>query len=73
VGPARDLAPDGTLVRLSPGTEINLRGRLPVARIGAAPVALTAAVDNLANALVTPQLGLPLPGRTVRFGIMVGG
>lgn len=73
VGPARDLAPDGTLVRLSPGTEINLRARLPVARVGAAPVALTAAVDNLANALVTPQPGLPLPGRTLRFGIMVGG
>jgi iron complex outermembrane receptor protein len=72
-GPARDLAPDGTLARLAPGTEVNLRARLPVAHIGKAPVALTAAADNLLNGLITPQLGLPLPGRTLRFGLMVGG
>ncbi len=73
VGPARDLAPDGRLARLSPGTEVNLRGRLPVARIVKAPLSVTAAVDNALNGLVTPQLGLPLPGRTVRLGLMLGG
>jgi iron complex outermembrane receptor protein len=31
----------------------------------------TAAVDNMANAVVLPQLGLPLPGRTVRIGLLV--
>lgn len=73
VGPARDLAPDGRLARLSPGTEINLRGRVPVAHIGKAALALTAALDNALNGLITPQLGLPLPGRTLRIGVMVGG
>ncbi len=73
VGPSRDLAPDGRLVRLSPGTELNLRGRLPVAHLGKAPLALTAALDNALNGLITPQFGLPLPGRTVRFGVIVGG
>ncbi|OSZ70560.1 hypothetical protein CAP39_06185 [Sphingomonas sp. IBVSS1] len=72
-GPARDLAPDGTLARLAPGAEVNLRARLPVAHIGKAPIALTAAADNIFNGLITPQLGLPLPGRTLRIGLMVGG
>lgn len=73
VGPAHDLAPDGRLVRLAPGTEINLRGRVPLGRIGTMPLALTAAVDNMLNGLITPQLGLPLPGRTLRFGLLLGG
>jgi iron complex outermembrane recepter protein len=73
VGPSRDLDPDGRLVRLAPGSEINLRGRLPVARIRGAQLALTAAVDNALNGLIIPQLGLPLPGRTVRLGLMLGG
>ena len=29
------------------------------------------AVDNLTNAFIEPQLGLPLPGRVVRMGIRV--
>lgn len=72
-GPARDLAPDGGVVRLPPGTEVNLRARLPVAHIAQAPLAFILAIDNLTNALITPQLGLPLPGRSVRLGLMVGG
>jgi len=72
IGPARDLDGDGSLARLPPGTEINLRARVPVARIGSARLSATAAVDNLTNALVLPQLGLPLPGRTVRIGLMLG-
>ncbi|WP_156255800.1 TonB-dependent receptor plug domain-containing protein, partial [Sandarakinorhabdus oryzae] len=73
VGPARDLAPDGTLARLQPGTELNLRARVPVLRLGQLPVSATAAIDNLTNAVVLPQLGLPLPGRGIRVGIIVGG
>jgi iron complex outermembrane recepter protein len=73
VGPARDLAPDGTLARLAPATEINLRARVPVTRLGQVPISATAAVDNLTNAVVLPQLGLPQPGRTIRIGIIVGG
>jgi iron complex outermembrane receptor protein len=73
IGPARDLAPDGTLARLAPATEINLRARLPVFRLGRAPVSATAAIDNLTNAVILPQLGLPQPGRSVRIGLLIGG
>ena len=73
IGPARDLAPDGTLARLAPATEINLRARVPVFRLGRLPVSATAAIDNLTNAVVLPQLGLPQPGRSIRFGLIVGG
>jgi iron complex outermembrane receptor protein len=73
IGPARDLDSDGTLARLPPATEINLRARLPVARIGTARLSATAAVDNLTNSVVLPQLGLPLPGRIIRIGLMLGG
>lgn len=73
IGPARDLAPDGTLARLAPATEINLRARVPVLRLGQVPVSVTAAIDNLTNAVILPQLGLPQPGRSVRIGLIVGG
>lgn len=73
IGPARDLAPDGRLARLAPATEINLRARVPVLRLGQVPISATAAIDNLTNAVVLPQLGLPQPGRSVRVGIIVGG
>jgi iron complex outermembrane receptor protein len=71
LGPARDLGIDGSLVRLPPATEVNLRARLPIACVDGARVSATAAVDNLTNAVLLPQLGLPLPGRTVRLGLML--
>ena len=73
VGPARDLAPDGSLARLAPATEINLRARVPVFRIGALAISATAAIENLTNAVILPQLGLPQPGRSIRIGLIVGG
>jgi len=73
IGPARDLAPDGTLARLAPATEINLRARVPVLRLGKVQVSATAAIDNLTNAVILPQLGLPQPGRSIRIGLIVGG
>ena len=73
IGPARDLAADGTLARLAPATEINLRARVPVLRLGKAQVSATAAIDNLNNAVILPQLGLPQPGRSIRIGLIVGG
>ena len=73
IGPARDLAADGALARLAPATEINLRARVPVLRLGKAQVSATAAIDNLTNAVILPQLGLPQPGRSIRIGLIVGG
>jgi iron complex outermembrane receptor protein len=71
LGPARDLDAAGALTRLPPATEVNLRARLPVACVHGARLSATAAVDNLTNAVLLPQLGLPLPGRTVRIGLLL--
>ncbi|WP_353218197.1 TonB-dependent receptor, partial [Sandarakinorhabdus sp.] len=79
IGPARDLgrdlaprpAPAGQLARLPPATEINLRSRVLLTRIGKTRLSATAALDNLLNAAVFPQLGLPLPGRTLRIGVLL--
>lgn len=72
IGPAVDLAPDGSKARLPPATEINLRLALPVIRFaGGRQMSLTAAADNLTDALIVPQLGLPLAGRTLRIGFRV--
>ena len=71
IGPARDLDSAGALTRLPPATEVNLRARLPVACLHGARLSATAAVDNLTNAVVFPQVGLPLPGRTVRLGLLL--
>ncbi|WP_017668386.1 TonB-dependent receptor [Sandarakinorhabdus sp. AAP62] len=73
IGPARDLAPDGRQARLAPATEINLRARIPVLRLGKLPISATAAIDNLTNAVILPQQGLPQPGRSLRIGLIVGG
>ena len=71
-GAAVDLAPDGGQARLPPSTEVNLRASVPAIRFaGGLQLSLTAAVDNLTDARVLPQLGLPLPGRTIRLGIRV--
>lgn len=72
IGPAVDLAPDGSEARLPPATEINLRLALPVLRFaGGRQLSLTAAADNLTDALILPQLGLPLAGRTMRIGFRI--
>ena len=71
VGGAVDLDADGARAVLPPGDEINLRGSMRIARIAGGSVSLTAAVDNLTNDVIMPQLGLPLSGRAVRIGIRI--
>ncbi|WP_310467308.1 TonB-dependent receptor domain-containing protein [Sphingomonas sp.] len=72
VGPAVDIDPRGEKARLAPGNEVNLRGRVRVAELrGRLPLSLTASIDNLADDVITPQLGLPLPGRSVRIGLRI--
>ncbi len=73
VGPAVDLAPNGTRARLAAGDEINLRGRWNLLSLfGGTPLWLTASVDNVTDDVITPQLGLPLPGRSFRIGFQIG-
>ena len=70
VGPAVDLGPRGERTRLDPGNELNLRGRWQVAELWrGSKLALTASIENLTDDVITPQLGLPLPGRSFRFGV----
>jgi iron complex outermembrane recepter protein len=72
VGPAVDLGPNGERAELAPGNEINLRGRyrLIQGRDGHR-LFLTASIDNIADDLITPQLGLPLAGRSFRIGLQL--
>ena len=72
VGPAIDLGPDGEKARLAPGSEVNFRARWDLGRIASGPrLRLIGSVENVADELITPQLGLPLPGRTVRIGFQL--
>jgi iron complex outermembrane receptor protein len=69
-GNARDDAPSGASVILPSSTEFSLRGSVTLFRPNKGPkISLTAAGDNLTNENVVAQLGLPSPGRTIRFGI----
>lgn len=72
VGGAVDLAPSGVKATLPPGDEINVRGQWRILDLrGGNRLSLTASVDNLADDVITPQLGLPLPGRSFRLGIRI--
>jgi iron complex outermembrane receptor protein len=72
VGGAVDQDAGGNKVRLSGGNEINLRARWRIATLGDdTPLSLIASVDNLTDDVITPQLGLPLPGRAVRVGVQI--
>lgn len=71
IGPAVDLAPDGTKARLKPGQELNLRARYRLGRLAGQPLSLTVSATNLLDDVVTPQLGLPLPGRSFRIGLLL--
>lgn len=73
VGDAVDLSPTGQKARLAPGTEVNLRARVEVGSVrGGTRLYLTGSIDNLLDDVVTPQLGLPLPGRAFRIGFQIG-
>jgi len=41
--------------------------------VNVGPIALFAIADNLNDALILPQTGLPAPGRTLHIGIRMGG
>lgn len=72
-GSAVDLAPNGSKANLAPGDEINLRARWNVFTLkSGSRFYLTGSLDNLADDVITPQLGLPLPGRSFRIGFQIG-
>ncbi|WP_446655541.1 TonB-dependent receptor plug domain-containing protein [Blastomonas sp.] len=69
IGRAIDLDAAGQRVDLPAAADIAVRAAIPVARMGARDLMLTFAVDNLADAQIFPQAGLPSPGRLWRVGL----
>ncbi len=69
VGQAIDLDAAGRSVELPAAAEIAVRAAVPVAKLGSRHLLLTLAVDNLTDAQIFPQAGLPLPGRVWRLGL----
>jgi iron complex outermembrane recepter protein len=70
-GPAVDLDPRGGMAQLPAGNELSLRARAKIAPIGSRHrLHIVGAIDNLTDDVVLPQLGLPLPGRSFRVGLM---
>lgn len=71
IGGAVDLDAAGARIALPAATELNMQAAVPLVRLGAARLSLTLAADNLTDALILPQTGLPLAGRTLRLGIRI--
>ncbi len=69
VGKALDEDEAGNTVSLPTSTEVNLRLFKTIRQEDAGRWRAYCGVDNLGNAVVLPQLGLPLPGRTISIGV----
>ena len=70
-GRAYSADPTGVLVPLRRSTSVNLRLGQSLA-IKPVAVELFVHIDNLADTLIEPQLGLPGSGRTIRIGLSFG-
>jgi len=71
VGRAYDLGNDGADIHLPSSTSFGLRGVMTIGRTLDRDIHLTAAVENLTDALILPQSGLPAPGRSFHVGIRI--
>ena len=71
VGRAYDLGNDGVDIHLPSSTSLGLRGVMKVGQTHGRDIHLTAAVDNLTDALILPQSGLPAPGRSFHVGMRI--
>lgn len=70
IGRAYSVDASGALVALPRSASLNLRASQRV-EIGGAAATLFARGDNLLDASIVPQLGLPAPGRSVRLGVSI--
>lgn len=72
VGPAIDPDPQGARAELPAGNEVSVRTRYRLIDLDAGHrLFLTASINDLADNLITPQLGLPVPGRSIRIGLQL--
>lgn len=67
-GTALDEAEDGTVVTLPTAVTVDLQLFRTISQTQQGRWRLYGGVDNMTNALVLPQLGLPMPGRTAVIG-----
>lgn len=69
----RAWSPDetGALCRLPRSTQLNVDASVPVLRGDGASAQIYLRGDNLTNAYVEPQAGLPAPGRSIMGGVEV--
>ncbi|WCL53276.1 TonB-dependent receptor plug domain-containing protein [Gimibacter soli] len=72
-GHAYDEAEDGTTARLEGSTELNVKFYIPVKETSFGVWQLYGALNNITDALVLPQLGLPEAGRAFKVGIRFSG
>ena len=71
VGQAYDLGDDGADIHLPSSTSFGLRGVMTIGQTLDRDIHLTAAIENLTDALILPQSGLPAPGRSFHVGIRI--
>ena len=71
IGRAYDLGYDGADIHLPSSTSFGLSGVMTIGRAHGRDIQLTAAVENLTDALILPQSGLPAPGRSFHVGIRI--
>ena len=69
LGTAFDEDEDGTVLRLPASTEVNLRIFRTLRQDKEGRWRAYGGIDNLGDDVVLPQLGLPLPGRTLSLGV----
>lgn len=70
-GRAYDLNDDGDVTQLPASNSVNLRGFYKLGQWWRQDVMLTAAMDNLTDELMLPQLGLPAAGRSFHVGVRI--
>lgn len=68
VGSAYSVNAAGVLIPLKTSTSFNARISYPIS-VGGHQAQIFFHVDNIADSLVEPQLGLPAPGRTFHIGL----
>jgi iron complex outermembrane receptor protein len=73
IGPAKDEGSSGEVVSLPSSSQVNLRLYYRINRLASEDKWLVyVSIENVSDALVLPQLGLPAPGRTYRVGLRLG-
>jgi iron complex outermembrane receptor protein len=70
IGRALSADASGRLVPVKRSTRLDLQARYRLSDSGLSELFLD--VENLTDTLIEPQLGLPAPGRWIRFGFRVG-